>query len=114
HSPALLDSECPNCGERGIETRFVRDAFKYGSGPKAVTLEAMIPFRRCPKCEFEYTDGEAEDLRHEAVCRHLNVMTPTEVVEIRKSHRLNREQFATKTRIGEASLARWESGQVIQ
>src|SRR5207245_1327293 len=57
---------------------------------------------------------EAEDLRHETVCRHLKVMTPKEVSAVRKKYGLNREEFAAVTRIGDASLARWESGQVIQ
>lgn len=106
--------ECPNCGAVGVETRFVADKFKYGAGSAAADLEARIPFRRCPTCEFEYTDAEAEDLRHETICHHLKRMIPAEVAEIRKRYHLRRDEFAAKTSLGEASLARWESGQLIQ
>jgi DNA-binding transcriptional regulator YiaG len=106
--------ECPNCGALGVQTRFVNDKFKYGAGPDAVELEAKIPFRQCPTCEFEYTDADAEDIRHEAICRHLQRMIPDEVAGIRKRYNLRRDVFAAKTRLGEASLARWESGQLIQ
>ncbi len=41
-------------------------------------------------------------------------MIPADVAEVRKRYRLRREEFAAKTRLGEASLARWESGQLIQ
>lgn len=106
--------ECPNCGAIGVETRVINDKFKYGVGSNAVDLEAKIPFRHCPMCEFEYTDAEAEDLRHEAICRYLKRMAPGEVADIRKRYELRRDEFAAKTRLGEASLARWESGQLVQ
>jgi transcriptional regulator with XRE-family HTH domain len=41
-------------------------------------------------------------------------MIPGEVAEVRKRYELRRDEFAAKTRLGEASLARWESGQLIQ
>jgi DNA-binding transcriptional regulator YiaG len=108
------DIECPNCGAVGIQTRFFNEKFKYGAEGNAVELEARVPFRRCPTCEFEYTDAEAEDLRHEAICRHLKRMIPAEVAGVRKRYDLSRDVFAAKSRLGEASLARWESGQLIQ
>jgi DNA-binding transcriptional regulator YiaG len=106
--------ECPNCGAIGVRTRFASDKFKYGVGSDAVDLETRIPFRRCPACEFEYTDAQAEDLRHDAICRHLKRMIPVEIAGIRKRYHLRRDEFAAKTSLGEASLARWESGQLIQ
>ncbi|SRR6266545_3764227 len=106
--------ECPNCDSNRVETRNIVDKFQYGSGAKAASLEAKIPFRRCADCKFEFTDSEAEDLRHEAICRHLGVMTPAEIVALRKRYNLTRAEFADKTRIGEASLARWETGELIQ
>jgi putative zinc finger/helix-turn-helix YgiT family protein len=105
--------ECPNCGSMRIDTRIIKDKFQYGSGAKAVELEALVPFRKCPDCGFEFTDSEAEDLRHEAVCRHLGVMTPTEIFALRKNYGLTRAEFAERSRIGEASLARWETGELI-
>jgi DNA-binding transcriptional regulator YiaG len=108
------DIECPNCGTLGVQTRFANDKFKYGLGSEAVQLEVKIPFRRCPHCQFEYTDAEAEDIRHEVICRHLQRMIPDEVAGVRKRYNLRRDVFAARTRLGEASLARWESGQLIQ
>jgi DNA-binding transcriptional regulator YiaG len=110
----MIPNECPNCGSKNVTSRISIDRFQYGNGPDAVQLEANIPFRRCNDCAFEYTDSEAEDIRHEAVCRHLGVMVPAEVLEIRISYGLTRAEFAEATRIGEASLGRWETGQLIQ
>lgn len=106
--------ECPNCGSMRIETRNITDKFQYGSGAKTASLEALVPFRRCADCEFEFTDSEAEDIRHKTICRHLGVMMPAEIVALRKKYGLTRAEFAEKTRIGEASLARWETGELIQ
>jgi len=41
-------------------------------------------------------------------------MTPSDIKSLRKGYDLTRAQFAELTRIGEASLARWETGEVIQ
>ena len=106
--------ECPNCGSSQVETQMTRDRFAFGTGARAVMLEVLLPFRKCVDCEFQYTDSEAEDIRHETVCRHLSVMTPAEVVSLRKKYGLTRAEFAEKTRLGEASLARWETGELIQ
>jgi hypothetical protein len=108
------DFECPNCGSNRVETRTVRDRFQYGTGPKAVELAVSVPFRRCAECGFEYTDSDAEDLRHEAVCHHLGLLAPVEILALRNSYGLTRADFAEHTRIGEASLSRWETGQLIQ
>lgn len=106
--------ECPNCGSTKVETRRLKDRFQYGTGSKAVELEALVPFHRCADCGFEFTDAEAEDARHEAICRHLEVMPPIDVVGVRQRYGMTRAAFAAKSRIGEASLARWETGQLIQ
>lgn len=106
--------ECPDCGSTQVETKLAVDRFDYGSGDNIVELEALVPFRKCSNCGFEYTDYEAEDKRHEAICRHLGVMPPAEVVALRKQYDLSRVQFAEKTHIGVASLARWETGEIIQ
>jgi len=109
---SLID--CPNCGSTKVETRKLKDRFQYGSGSKAVELEALVPFHKCADCGFEFTDAEAEDTRHEAICRHLGMMPPIEVVGVRQRYGMTRAAFAEKSRIGEASLARWETGQLIQ
>lgn len=106
--------ECPDCGSVNVETRRLKDRFQYGSGSKAVELEAVVPFHKCANCRFEFTGAAAEDARHEAICHHLGIMTPIEVVGVRQRYDMTRAAFAEKTRIGEASLARWETGQIIQ
>jgi DNA-binding transcriptional regulator YiaG len=59
-------------------------------------------------------DEAAEEARHEAICRHLGILTPRQIVDLRKSYGLTRADFAALTRFGAASLARWETGSILQ
>ena len=105
---------CPMCEESGVTTSVLEDTFVYGSGESAAELRVKIPVRHCPICEFQFTDYEAEKIRHRAVCEHLGVLPPEAIVRIRKKHGLSRAAFAQITRLGEASLSRWEKGINIQ
>lgn len=109
-----VDCECPQCGENSITTYRHLDTFTYGSGDAAATLEVDLPVRRCDACDFEFLDHEGERLRHEAVCRHLGVLTPAEIRDIRRRFGMTRAAFAELTRLGEATLNRWENGSVVQ
>jgi DNA-binding transcriptional regulator YiaG len=105
---------CFDCGSSEVERAWRRQAFQYGDGESAVELIANVPVYTCKSCGYEFAGQEAEDARHEAVCRHLGVLTPREIVAIRDNTRLSRTQFAERTRIGLASLKRWEAGILVQ
>jgi len=109
------DLSCAGCGSKRIVTEAIDHRFPYGQEDSAVELSARIPVRRCEECGDEFLDDEAEDLMHEAVCRHLHVMTPSEVRAIRQQcGGLSRAEFARVTKLGEATIGRWERGQLIQ
>ena len=106
---------CPLCDSESIETFLHSHAFKYGSDDSAVTLRVdKLPVRRCTACDLEFTDHEGERLQHDAVCRHLGVLTPTEVREIRKRYGMTTAAFAETTGLGPATLGRWETGALVQ
>lgn len=109
-----VDRKCPVCGERSVTTYWYHDTFTYGSGDTAATIEADLPVRRCGACDFEFLDHEGQRLQHEAVCRHLRVLTPTEIRAIREISGMTRAEFAELTGLGEATLNRWENGAVVQ
>ena len=109
-----LENICPDCGEAEFSVAEKVDQFEYGCGADAVELSALVPVHTCESCGFQYTDEVAEDIRHETVCHHLGRMPPVRILELRKANKLTRAQFAAVTGIGSASLARWETGQLIQ
>ncbi len=109
------DYTCPQCGEKSaVTTSPYLHTFRYGSGESAVDLTVELPLRRCRSCEFEFLDDEAERLEHEAICKHLGVLSPAEIEEVRRSHGMTRVAFAQVTGLGEATLNRWENGIKIQ
>lgn len=108
------DLECPLCDSKSVETTLHSDEFKYGSDDAAVTLRVELPVRRCTDCGFDFIDHEGERLRHAAVCRHLGVLTPAEVRQIREDYGMTRAAFAEFSGLGEATLGRWETGALVQ
>ena len=110
-SPELA---CSLCGSSAIKTAFHPHRFHYGSGEKAAEISVEVPSRACRDCGFMFLDAEAEDLKHDAVCRHLGVLTPEEVKRIRMCYGMTRADFAEVSGLGVATLARWENGLLIQ
>ncbi len=112
--PRLPELQCAACGSQNVRTTIETETFAYGESTARAELTARIPVRICDACGFHFTDEAADDARHEAICRHLRVMTPQEIATVRKTYGLSRAEFARLTRLGEASLARWEAGLLIQ
>lgn len=81
---------------------------------RTLRRSVRLPVLRCRDCSFEWFDDTAERLRHEAICRHLGVLSPSEIRAIREQRGWSQAKFAELTGLGKASLSRWESGQLIQ
>jgi putative zinc finger/helix-turn-helix YgiT family protein len=105
---------CALCGAASVRTEVRPESLQYGSGDDAASINVQIPVRVCQSCHFEFTDAEADDMRHEAICRHLGVLVPSQISGIRKNYGYSRASWAELTGLGEASQARWENGQIIQ
>jgi putative zinc finger/helix-turn-helix YgiT family protein len=103
---------CSDCNGP-IRTEKIRHAFTYGVGPEAAELDCILPVRICDGCGAEYIDEVGEEIRHEAVCRHLRVLAPREIRTLREQYG-SQAAFANLTGLGEASLSRWETGASIQ
>lgn len=105
---------CPVCESKRVLTRKLSESFPYGSGKEEVTLSAIVPVHSCQDCQFEFTDEFADEAKHNAICQHLEVMPPRQIALIREHYNLSRAEFARVTRIGEASINRWENALLIQ
>ena len=64
---------CPSCGNDEFTVSKKDDVFEYGCGADAIELRVLVPVHECDSCGFAFTGEDAEDLRHEAVCRHLGL-----------------------------------------
>lgn len=105
---------CEMCESNAVTVRWHEERFVYGSGDDQMLLSANVPVYECGECGEMYTGHEAEELRHEAVCRHLGRLTPREIKEIRESYHMTQEKFAEVSGFGVASIKRWELGNLIQ
>ena len=101
---------CAACGGVNLGRRTEADKFEYGAGEDAVMISVNVVVFSCGDCDFEFTGPSAEAARPDAVCRHLGIMTPAEVKDVRARYGLSRQAFASITRLGEASIGRWEAG----
>jgi putative zinc finger/helix-turn-helix YgiT family protein len=93
---------------------WIEHRFNYGLDPQAIELRCKLPLRICEVCGNQFIDHVGETIRHETVCRHLGVMTPQEVQDLRETYHATQAQFSQLTGLGEASLSRWETGASIQ
>src|SRR5262249_20586692 len=89
---------CPSCDREGVRTTIRDESFVYGEGDDAATLTVKVPVHTCNHCGLEFTDDAAATVRHDAVCRHLGVLTPTEVQAIREHYDLSRAEFSRLTK----------------
>ena len=109
----LQSRRCPIC-DGPAETLWCLHEFTYGVGDDAVELSTDLPYGQCAACDFEFLDFDGERCKHEAVCKHLGVLSPWEIKAIRLRYRMSRAEFARLSGLGEATLARWEKGLVTQ
>ena len=113
-SAAAVTDPCPQCDGEEIATRWVEDVMTWGSGDLKSRIPVSVPVRTCPACDLQYIDQHGERLRHEAICRHLGVLSPADIRSIRRGYGMTRADFAHATGLGEATIAQWENGLVIQ
>jgi DNA-binding transcriptional regulator YiaG len=110
--PTPSSHSCPQCESAKVSTELVHQDFRYGEGETSVELAVDVPVHTCGDCGFEFTDWEAEEIRHGAICDHLGLLRPSEILALRRPR--SRAEFSRLTGIGEATLARWESGALLQ
>lgn len=104
---------CPDCGSDKLLEQSIDQQFSYGAEGKEVVLTAVMPVTTCQDCGYQTFDERGEVARHLAICKHLGVLTPTEISEVRHASCLSRSEFSDIGGFGIASLQRWESGSLI-
>jgi putative zinc finger/helix-turn-helix YgiT family protein len=109
---ATEEQTCPACDHHEVDTEETATTFPYGDGDDAVELEVTLPVHTCRQCGFQFTDEEAERRRHDAICKHRRLMTPKRIRAIRGE--FTQRQFSQLTGLGEATIGRWERGELIQ
>jgi putative zinc finger/helix-turn-helix YgiT family protein len=105
---------CPACGKEDVSTRNETEEFVFRSGGVDYPVTAIYPVHQCSSCGEAFLGEAAETARHAAVCAAMKRLAPAEIIGIRSALNLSRKALADLAGFGEASLARWESGELIQ
>jgi YgiT-type zinc finger domain-containing protein len=105
---------CEDCARISVRIGNELQSFPYGEGEDQTILTAEVPVWRCSSCGLAYTDEIAEELRHDAICRHLGRLTPRELRNLRMTYALSQQEWAAVTGFGVASVKRWETSNQIQ
>ena len=111
--PETTLSPCPFC-DGPLQRRLVVDVIPYATPRGEVSLQANVPYERCPACGYEGFGEAGERARTEAVYHHLGRLTPWNIVAIRETLNLTQIEFAERLGVGRASLERWERGGTMQ
>jgi putative zinc finger/helix-turn-helix YgiT family protein len=106
--------QCLVCEDATATLGYENQTFNYGPAANGILLSARVPVWTCEGCGEQYLDDEAEVIKHEAVCAHLERLTPAEIRNLRASFGMLQEAFAAFTGYGSASIKRWETGAQIQ
>lgn len=110
-----IRTTCEICGNESAAVHETIQKFNYSHSGKIVELSANVDVISCEECDVEYTGEDAETSRHEAICRYLGRLTPSEIKEIRKTFGLTQARLAQKLAgISLPTVKRWEGGTNIQ
>jgi putative zinc finger/helix-turn-helix YgiT family protein len=108
-------TKCPVCHSNAVTTALEADNFVFRSGGVDYAVSAELPVHTCTDCGETFISEIGEIARHAAVCHAMRRLTPEEIYALRHDRlNLSRKAFAELSGIGEASLARWEGGEIIQ
>jgi putative zinc finger/helix-turn-helix YgiT family protein len=112
---ATVDVECPSCESNDVVLKYENQKFDYNNGA-LVSLSVTVPVNFCqnPECREAFLGEQAMKIRHDAICTHLGLLTPSTIQEIRMRKATTVEAFASITGIGIATIRRWESGSIFQ
>jgi len=76
----------------------------------AETVEVEVTARRNPADGEIYLDGEALEKLDDVKARHMGLMLPREIKELRLQLGVTQKRMAELLQIGEKSYSRWETG----
>jgi len=76
----------------------------------AETIKVKVPAWRDPKDGEVYLDGDALELVDRAKARHLGLLTPEQIKQLRRRLGLTQKEISKLLQIGEKTWTRWETG----
>ena len=112
---AQVGTTCPECGQGNLVALTRSEEFDFDIGDEVVKVRAAnVPVEKCDKCGEVMSGPAAANVRHEAICRAVGLLTPSEIKAIRERFGWSQQQLADLTDFGIATVSRWERGRLLQ
>ena len=102
---------CPECLGNNVSINGKWEDLAGEKGWKPVKF--WLPLIKCMDCDKTYEALEADNAIHDASCKAMGLLTPTEIKSIRKDLNMNAEEFATLLGLGKSTVKRWEARALI-
>lgn len=105
---------CCECDERNVVKSDEPRTFTYGTGDDKADITVTVPLYTCKDCGCKFYDHEATEIEHNAVCKHLGMLNPAEIKQLRTSNSLSILEFARTLSVSSLEVEKWERGALIQ
>jgi len=108
-------TKCPECGQGQLFSFTRTEEFDFDLGDETVKVRAEnVPVKKCDNCGEVMTGPAAAKVQHEAICRAVGLLTPSEIKAIRDRFGWSQHYLADLTDFGVATISRWERGRLLQ
>lgn len=106
--------ECPSCGSVELSITQETESFQISDSGQPVTLSIPVNVYSCNSCDLSFSTEDSSENKHNAICHYFGVLAPREVRAVREQYEYSQAEFSELSKIGKASLNRWETGLLIQ
>ena len=91
------------------------EEFDFDLGGETVKIRAEnVPLEKCDQCGEVMSGPAAAKVQHEAICRAIGLMTPSDIKTLREGFGWSQQYLADLTDFGIATVSRWERGRLLQ
>jgi putative zinc finger/helix-turn-helix YgiT family protein len=108
-------SKCHDCraGDLIVKQGSYETVFNDGENETTLKVPGMT-WLECESCGEVTLSDEAMDLIQEAKYEHLGLLSPAEIMTLRKKLGKNQEEMADLLGVGRKTYCRWENGTFFQ
>lgn len=108
--------KCATCRERAVEPVLL-DSYTMPIEQDGQSYDVVlkdVPATKCSRCQTLVLDESVDDRLSEEFRNVVGLMRPAQIRDCREAIGLTQIEVARALSIGEATFARWESGDQIQ
>ena len=103
-------NKCTFCGSKNVTKKMKTQTYSYKKDDKLKGVEAQVPVYHCSDCNKGFMDDEATRALHNAICKDMGVLTPTEVRCLRIESGMTYTDLAGIFGVDVVTFMDWEDG----